>query len=134
MSDIVLSILICSLTERKDKLHHLLQNIFSQCPQLKGPEGIDTTSFRAGNARVDIYYFEGVEVIVASDNKEITTGQKRNLLVLSAKGKYVIQVDDDDSIPNYYVEELLKAAESDADCFGMTGIMTTNGVDEKKWI
>lgn len=129
MSEIVLSILICSLEERKDKLVKLLHSLFIQCP-----ESGDNIPFNIGTTKMEIYLFGRVEVIVATDNKEITTGQKRNILVLHAKGKYVIQLDDDDSVPDYYVEELLKAAESDADCFGMTGIMTTNGVDEKKWI
>jgi cellulose synthase/poly-beta-1,6-N-acetylglucosamine synthase-like glycosyltransferase len=134
MSEIVLSILICSLEERKKILSQLLQNLFSQCPQLTAQEGIDKASYYIGTTKMEEYYFEGVEVIVATDNREIKTGQKRNLLMLQAKGKYVIYSDDDDILPDYYVEELLKAAESDADCFGMTGIMTTNGVDEKKWI
>jgi glycosyltransferase involved in cell wall biosynthesis len=133
MSDIVLSILICSLEERKKTLSQLLQNLFSQCPQLTAQEGIDKASYYLGTTKMEEYYFDGVEVIVATDNRQIKTGQKRNLLMLQARGKYVIYSDDDDTLPDYYVEELLKAAESDADCFGMTGLMTTNGGDEKKW-
>jgi hypothetical protein len=78
-----------------------------------------------------------VEVLTNVDHGEsaggLTTGQKRNDLVTQAKGKYIVHVDDDDAVPPYYIEELLKAAESDADCFSISGIITTDGKEEKVW-
>lgn len=74
-----------------------------------------------------------VEILSLRDNREKTTGAKRNWLLNKAKGKYVVFIDDDDEVPDYYVKELLKAAESDADAFAINGIITTNGADEKKW-
>lgn len=112
MSEIVLSILIPSLAERSEKLNSLLLQLESQ---------------------ISLGYVGMVEILVELDSRQIPTGTKRNILVQRAKGKYIIFVDDDDAVPDYYVKELLKAAESDADCFGMTGIMTTDGKDEKKW-
>jgi hypothetical protein len=73
-----------------------------------------------------------VEIITEIDNKgERPTGGKRNILYQSSNGKYSMSIDDDDWIPNYFVSELLKAAESDADCFSIRGTITTNGKDER---
>lgn len=113
MSEIVLSILICSLEKRKDMLDRLLQSLEMQVVHA---------------------LLKQVEILFEVDNGGIPTGTKRNLLLQRAKGKYVIFIDDDDFVPEYYIEELITAAGSDADCFGMTGIMLTNGADEKKWI
>lgn len=78
-----------------------------------------------------------VEVVIdcdaGSDKGGRSTGQKRNDLVKKAKGKYIVHVDDDDRLPPYYIEELLTAAESDADCFSISGVITTNGSNEKVW-
>lgn len=74
-----------------------------------------------------------VELCVLIDNGEKPTGTKRNELMMMAKGEYLIGHDDDDLPPGWYVEELLIACQSGADCFAMSGIMTTNGVNEKRW-
>lgn len=79
------------------------------------------------------YHNFDVEIIVYSDNKKITTGEKRNRLLKIAKGKYVIYIDDDDEVPNYYINELKKACDLDSDCFAINGKMTTDGQKEIKW-
>lgn len=61
---------------------------------------------------------ELVEVIFEIDNKEISIGAKRQKLINRASGKYLVQIDDDDTIARYFVAEVLKATESDADCIG----------------
>jgi hypothetical protein len=109
----VLSILICSLYKRAGMLAVLLGNLYEQIEKL-GAE-------------------DKVEVLVEVDNGEMTTGAKRNILYSDATGKYVISHDDDDKPADFYVEELLKAAESDADCFAMTGYMLTNGTSRVDW-
>ena len=103
-----LSILICSLDERIGKLSLLLRQLDKQ----KTDE---------------------VEIITASDNRVITTGAKRNKLVNEATGKYACFIDDDDWVHDWYVEEILKAIETDPDAVAMNGIMTTNGRDFKTW-
>ena len=62
-----------------------------------------------------------IEVIVEGDLEEISTGAKRNNLLSISKGDYVCFIDDDDMIPDYYVEEILKAVESNPDCVGFNG-------------
>ena len=81
-----LSILICHIPERAEKLE-LLMSVLR--PQLQ----------------------DGVEVLIETDDKEMTIGAKRNLLLSKAKGGYVCFVDDDDLVPDYYVAKILEAIE-----------------------
>lgn len=106
-----LSILICSLTSREHQLRSLMQHLYNQI-----------------GARVD-----EVEIITLIDNKEKSTGFKRQNLLELAKGEYVAFIDDDDWVYDYYIDEMLKACESGADCFAINGIMTTDGQHEVKW-
>lgn len=74
-----------------------------------------------------------VEVLVEIDDRQITTGAKRNLLIKKATGEYVVFADDDDFLYPYYVSEILKALESKPDAVAMNGIITTNGGKPEKW-
>jgi hypothetical protein len=56
-----------------------------------------------------------VEWLVDLDDREQTTGRKRNDLVRAAKGLYVVHVDDDDMVSHRYVERLLGACMSRKD-------------------
>mgnify|MGYP003403329002 CR=1 FL=1 len=110
----ILSILICGITERELIRKTLIENIAYQILMLNASDK--------------------VEVNLIVDNKGCKpTGTKRNELIDNAKGKWVIFVDDDDDVPHYFIEELLKATESDADCFATNGIITTNGANQKQW-
>lgn len=114
----ILSILICSLTERMGKLGALLRTLDDQIDNINGRP-------------------KKVEVLIEVDDGEkkggLPTGSKRNKLVRKARGKYIVFIDDDDEIPGYYVSEILKAAKSNPDCIGINGVITTDGVNEKKW-
>lgn len=104
---VLLSILIATTSARKHMLTPLLNSLVSQRT-------------------------EAVEILVDSD--ELTCiGRKRNDLLDAAKGEYVVFVDDDDKIPNFYVSEILKALGSRPDCVGINGTISTNGWDFKKW-
>ena len=105
----ILSILIPTLNNRKTKLDRLIQSIDNQLTDDN---------------------FKLVEILVYPDNGEITTGQKRNELLERAKGEYVVFVDDDDEIPNYYVEEILNASSYNPDSMAITGTMIQN---KKVW-
>ena len=108
-----LSILICSLEKRHLQLQSLLEEIQTQILLC------DATTI--------------VEVITEVDNKQITTGAKRNNLLNKASGKYICFIDDDDHISNDYLRLILEAIESDADCIATTGIFSINGGHPVKW-
>lgn len=59
-----------------------------------------------------------VHVHTYYDDKEISVGKKRQELLEDAKGEYVVFIDSDDWVPEYYIDELLKAFETSPDCVG----------------
>ena len=94
-----LSILIPSLEKRA----HLLQRLLSTLePQLT----------------------KDIEIIKDIDKGEKKIGEKRNDLIARATGEYIAFIDDDDNVPSYYIEEILKALKTNPDCVGFRGIMT----------
>ncbi len=74
-----------------------------------------------------------VEILIETDNGEITTGAKRNILYGKARGEYVSSVDDDDWVYPYYMEEILKAIQTGPDAVAINGIMTTDGRHSATW-
>lgn len=80
----LLSILVCSLIERKDVyLSKLLDNLQNQ---IVG---------------------KPVELLVLTDNAKRPVGTKRNDLLKLSSGKYVCFIDDDDRVSNTYVDDIL---------------------------
>uniref|UniRef100_A0A6C0ICG6 Glycosyltransferase 2-like domain-containing protein n=1 Tax=viral metagenome TaxID=1070528 RepID=A0A6C0ICG6_9ZZZZ len=95
----LLSILICTVPQRKEFLRRLCESLYTQLATSK--------------------YKDIVEIIVAEDDFKITTGQKRNILIEKSIGKYVCFIDDDDTISDNYISALLPILEKDTyDCVG----------------
>ena len=84
MSDLLLSVLIPTIPSRHAKLKQLYDYLIEQI----------------GISRV--------EVLCHLDNKQRTIGRKRNDLLQSAQGDYVVFVDDDDWIHEAFIESLLE--------------------------
>lgn len=56
-----------------------------------------------------------VEIVVKSDDGELTSGVKRQMLVNEANGMYVAFIDDDDMVAEDYVKTILAACEATPD-------------------
>lgn len=111
---ISLSILICSThTRRKTFLPKCMEMLFGQYESL-------TKSDK-----------DRVEILFLTDNKKIMLGEKRNVMVDMAQGKYVVFVDDDDTVEADYIATLLKATESGADCISFKAKVSINGAEPK---
>lgn len=108
------SILICTLKEREQSFNLLVQKLKGQI--------IDANASR------------DVELIFFCDNRQLTTGHKRNKLVDKAQGKYISFVDDDDDVSDQYVSILYQKAKQNRDCVAMEGIITMNGKNPKHFI
>jgi len=108
----ILSILICTIPDRESMFTSLKNNLFTQI----------------------CGYEDKVEVIF-DKRTEISIGKKRNDLLQKAKGDFIVYIDDDDVVSEKYVELLVNCIESNPniDCIATNGIITTNGVNEKKW-
>jgi len=91
-----LSILICTIGGRERLLNRLLKMLERQTSKQ-------------------------VEILIEKDNREMTIGAKRNLLLEQAKGEYVCYIDDDDMVSGDYIPRILKALETNPDCCGIEG-------------
>lgn len=75
-----------------------------------------------------------VEVLLDDRGKSVTTGEKRNYLIKQSCGEYVVFIDTDDLVPEYYVSEIIKAAENNTDCITFRGYMTTKGRNREPFV
>lgn len=100
-----LSILIATVGERDERFQRLIGILAPQVQTYKGD----------------------VEVLVYWNNFEKSMGEIRQALVEEAKGEYVCFIDDDDSVPMYYGEKILKAIEKKPDYIGWKMQLWHNG-------
>ena len=56
-----------------------------------------------------------VEFIYLGDNRQWTTGMKRNKLIDLANGEYVVFIDDDDVLSDDFIDELLQGIKTGCD-------------------
>lgn len=59
------------------------------------------------------------EIRVKYDNKEMSIGAKRQIMLEEATGEYVVYIDSDDYVPEYYFDEIFKAMEQNPDAIGI---------------
>jgi glycosyltransferase involved in cell wall biosynthesis len=107
-----LSVLICSLVERRPMLEQLLKEI----KKFKRDSGLN------------------IEILTDIDNREKSVGKKRNDLVARAKGKYCCFVDDDDMIGNNYFKEIEFALKDKPDSVAVLGMFYQHGQRVKPFV
>jgi len=105
MSEIILSILTPAVPSRFKQIQALCSKIAEQTADGEVP----------------------VEHLVLLDNKKRTVGEKRDALLVAARGKYVTFVDDDDDISDHYTDEILEAALEKPDVITFLQSATVNG-------
>lgn len=72
-----------------------------------------------------------VEKVINDAPRSMPTGTKRNLLIANSEGDYFSQIDNDDLVPPYYVDEMMNAIELRPDVITFIGHMTTNGENKR---
>ena len=92
MSQYLVSVLIPTLLERKDKFKSLLDKIEIQ---------IEENNLQ-----------DKVEILSICDNRNIKLSEKRNRMQQMAQGKYFFHLDDDDTISDDYFSTTCKVIES----------------------
>jgi len=108
MSEKLLSVVICSVPERIGYLSRLFARLV---PQTKN---------------------KPVEILVITDNRSMSIGDKRQHLQELARGKYICHVDDDDMISEDFIDTLLdKIRESNYDCINYICMVSINGGPQK---
>lgn len=110
MTEKLLSIIILTIPQRKQQLDNLINQI---------------------NSGLTIEDAQYVETIIVGDNPDQprkTIGEKRNIGNLTAKGKFVWHVDDDDQINPKALKSLIQACKNDVDCIGIKCYVYINGI------
>lgn len=110
----ILSVLVCSLHSRSHFLTRLKNELIKQMNQYN--------------------LHEEVEILVNTDDGELSIGEKRNILVEDASGKYVCFIDDDDLVSPFYLKTVIAGCRTDVDCVGLVGQMTIDGIRPKTFI
>ena len=76
-----------------------------------------------------------IEIITCRDKRgENTIGTKRNALLAASQGAYVSTIDDDDMIHDEYIKMIYEKLQTKPDCVSLTGIISTNGANPKRFI
>lgn len=119
-----LSIQIPITPDRMETVKPLLSNLLEQThiSELKQPEPHIYTATDA---------YEVFEIIMLSDNKEMSIGAKRNDLYQLAKGEYSWQIDSDDNIAKDAISLILSATADSPDCITFEERCIINGVHLK---
>lgn len=107
-NNIKLSICICTVFQRKELFAKLYDYITHQIKQH--------------------FLEEMVELNYILDNKEMSVGAKRQLLLEQSNGEYIVFVDDDDWVDDNYVPEIIQALKDNPDCVGFLIHVDNNGV------
>lgn len=133
MSHPLLSILICTIPKRHAELTTLINMFTAQEDFTHGRWFTKTIS----RNRVSHFFYYGreAEIIVIRDERKMTIGKKRQMLLELAHGAFVVFFDDDDIPSDKYIPTILDAikAHQDVDCLGIYGVMTTNGTNRQYW-
>lgn len=101
------SILICSIPNRLNSASNLY----------------DILQKQIGNRK-------DIEVLCLTDNKNMTIGEKRNMLLSCARGAYLSFLDDDDTISDDFIPEIMKILDdSSPDVVTFKQHCTVNGIE-----
>ena len=113
---ITLSILICTMPDRKEMFDSIKAKLNNQC--------------------FDLGVFCNEVEICSHNSNVLTTGAKRNALLEMSRGKFIVFVDDDDDVSDDYVEKIFFTILKHpyVDCIGIEGIITTDGEKQKDWL
>lgn len=70
-----------------------------------------------------------LEIVVEKDNKEMSIGNKRNVLLSKATGDYLVQIDDDDDVPGGYASKIIQTIDryNGIDCITYQELVDWNG-------
>ena len=106
-----LAILICTVPDRVDKLRRLT-NVLD--PQIER-------------------YKDSVFKMINDKARNLPTGTKRNNLIEGTQSDYFCFIDDDDMISACYIDEIMKALESNPDVVTFDGWYTEFGMNRRNF-
>lgn len=103
-------------------------------PTLNEPESIRYLARLRSILDPQVAKYPGqVEIRIHDGGRSIPTGTKRNELIKNSEGEYFSEIDCDDVVPSYYVDEFMKGIALGVDVISFVGFMTTNGQSRKEF-
>lgn len=126
----VLSVLIATMPKRSWDLNVLLVALTSQLQDITLSEQVPSEKPSLWDP--ETVYNPPVEILVDA-SMDYNIGVKRNKLLERATGKYIVFVDDDDEVAPNYLKQLCLATIMDVDCIGISGLITTDGRNQRQW-
>jgi len=84
--------------------------------------------------RIEMFHAAQVEIIYFEDDYKYSIGYKRNALLDYARGEYIVFIDSDDRIGPNYFKHAFEGISRGVDACGLTGIITENGLNPKKFV
>lgn len=103
-----LSILILTLPTRIDSYARLIKSLNQQV--------------------IENNLISRVQILALCDTKEISVGEKRNIILNKSCGKYICFIDDDDLISSDYLIKIINAIQSNADVITFCGEYVENEI------
>lgn len=104
-------------------------------PTLNEPESISYLARLRGILDPQVAKYPGeVEIRIHDAGRSMPTGTKRNELIKNSDGEFFSMIDCDDIIPNYYVDELMKAIAHSPDVVSFIGEMTTDNAHKRNFV
>lgn len=125
-----LSILIPTTPDRTPFMLNLFKQFRSQLGELTEHEDQQENQFFGRYISKDYR----VDILVFEDNRQHSIGYKRNWLKKNAWGDYLAYIDSDDRIGPKYFEHAFTGIEQGVDACGLTGIITEDGQNPKKFV
>lgn len=133
-----LSVLIPTTPDRINFIERLIDQFEDQLKHT------GSKFIRMHNGGFDFLYYEyidhnkkigcEVEVVIFEDETKQSIGFKRNMLMREANGAYLGFIDSDDRIGPNYFKHAFTGIEKDVDVCGLTGIITEDGKNPKKFV
>jgi len=112
----IFSVLICTIEGREQVLNSLMFTLEKQI-----------SDYNLNN---------DVEIMLSKDKRgEHTIGAKRNTLLQGCNGEYAAFIDDDDMVSDDYLPLLVNKMKTESpDVIALEGVITTDGLNAKKFI
>jgi glycosyltransferase involved in cell wall biosynthesis len=108
-SEIKFSVLMLSIPERIESMKSAVEHLQEQANATGQPKS--------------------VEILVMLDNRSKSISEKRNDLLMAARGKYIAFLDDDDAVSREYMSKILQAIDEHegVDCISFNQWCTLDG-------
>lgn len=120
-----LALLIPTIKGREDYLNRLLSILKPQCKGYENKNIVCELDYE-----YEISEYKEVILIILKDDRKMTIGAKRNLLMqlaIKSGASHRAFIDDDDTVSDDYIELNMPGVRGNFDCNSLVGVYSVNG-------